>query len=166
MRLNLNYALAFVLLYLLGLLSVFFINLDATDKLLSPFYIIHDSKELLPSLVHSSLYFFSFATISFFLANSRFGYCFIPILPFAKGVFTCVSVAYLFETSQSIFLILIYALIITIEFSLLILYFVYCVDVSLSFKRITNRFSFNNDAYIYICLSVLMIIVSIIQVYL
>ncbi len=136
-KISLLIFLSFFLIYCLGMVFSFIIDIDLGDKLLSPLLLFYSGDGFLEILLHSFIYFFLFTVLALFFGTSYFGFFLIPVLVFFKAFFSCLSVSFLFFNSDYFLAFVFYGLFLSIEAAFLLIYF--AQSFSFSFDLIKHK---------------------------
>lgn len=132
----------FIFTYLIGIILSLFLNLDITNSLYSPFVLMTYGSFSFAKVFHCLLYFYIFPIIGLLFASSLFGFLFIPFMLFIKGIFTGLSMIYLYENAFSIFGI--YSILLSAEIAILIIFAIQNFALSYSAMRNSNTINFDN----------------------
>lgn len=139
-------------IYIIGLIIGSLMKFTLNEENFSPFLILNYYENNLSAFSHAFLYFFLFPTILFFFSNSKFGFCFVPLIFLIKGIFTAISITFLQSENFISMSVLMYALLITFELIVILIYGAYCMNISKIHLYLEKEYSYTFDVIIFIIL--------------
>ncbi len=160
---------AFLGIYLIGVLTGLFLNVDLNSSLFSPFTPLYFDVFSFGAVFHNLLYFFFFPVIGLFLGTSFFGFLFVPALIYFKGLFTSVTISYILTNLDIKLAVVQYGILLSIEIFVLIFFLIHSFNDSLTTAKEGSEESFNqcfkSASIVMLIMLILSIILSIVQFY-